>query len=81
MAKYDPLKKYLSRQKAARLELSFVEMERILGAMLPKSANRAPWWANEASALTTHVQCAAWREAGYAAFLILGADRVRFERR
>lgn len=79
MAKYDPLKRYLSRQKTARVDLTFPEVERIIGAMLPKSAMRSQWWANEESASLTHVQVAAWREAGFKAFLE-GNDRVRFER-
>ncbi|MBO9707976.1 MAG: hypothetical protein J7521_07180 [Caulobacter sp.] len=81
MAKYDPLSGYLRRQKTDRLELSFAEIERIVGAMLPKSAARPQWWANETDPSGRHVQIRAWREAGFAAFLIAGADRVRFERR
>jgi hypothetical protein len=79
MAKYDPLKRYLSRQKTARVDLTFRDVERIIGAMLLNSAARPQWWANEASAASTHVQAAAWREAGYKAFLE-GGERVRFER-
>ena len=79
MAKYDPLKRYLSRQKTTRVELSFPEVERIIGAMLPKSAHRPQWWANETAADSSHVQSAAWRVAGFKAFLI-ASERVRFER-
>ena len=80
MAKYDPLRKYLSRQRVERLVLSFAEMERILGAFLPNSAARPQWWANETTPGSSHVQIAAWREAGFDAFLEAG-ERVRFERR
>lgn len=81
MAKYDPLHTYLRRKSIRELELSFVEIERILGAMLPNSAAQPQWWANETCADKRHVQSRAWRTAGYDALLISGADRVRFTRR
>ncbi len=80
MAKYDPLCGHLRRQRHAEFELTFAEIERILGAMLPKSADRPQWWANVTDPDTTHVQRKAWREAGYDAFLLVGKDRVRFKR-
>lgn len=81
MAKYDPLHRYLRRQSAAELELTFSEIESLLTALLPKSAARPQWWANEVSPASSHVQCRSWLEAGYEAFLIAGRDRVRFRRR
>ena len=81
MAKYDPLRHHLRRQKTAQYEMSFREIERVLGALLPKSAQRPEWWANESDADTRHVQCRAWLEAGYNALLVKGAERVRFKRR
>lgn len=80
MGKYDPLRDHLRRQKTEEFELSFAEIERLLGAMLPNSAGRPQWWANVADAKTTHVQREAWRSAGFDAFLIAGRDRVRFRR-
>jgi hypothetical protein len=80
MAKYDPLCGHLRRQRQDEFELSFAEIERVLGAMLPKSAARQQWWANVADPDTSHVQRNAWRDAGYDAFLIAGKDRVRFKR-
>jgi hypothetical protein len=62
------------------LEMSFREIERVIGAMLPNSAQRPQWWANERRE-TTHVQCRAWLDEGYEAFPVSGADRVRFKRR
>lgn len=81
MARYDPLSRYLRRQSAAELELSFAEIETLIAALLPKSAARPQWWANEKSADSTHVQKRAWADAGYDAFLIAGRDRVKFRRR
>jgi hypothetical protein len=80
VAKYDPLETYLRRRAGAELELSFADIERIVGAMLPNSASRPQWWANETDPASSHVQCRAWRNAGYDAFLLPGG-RVLFSRR
>jgi hypothetical protein len=80
MGKYDGLGRYLRRQHASELEFNFREIERLITDMLPKSAARPQWWANEQSE-STHVQCAAWLNAGFNAFLIAGTDRVCFRRR
>ncbi len=44
---------------------------------LLKSAQRPEWWANPD---TRYVQCRTWLDAGYNAFLVKGAEKVRFER-
>jgi hypothetical protein len=63
MSKYDPLRTFLKSQAVARLPMTFVEVERILGFRLPASArNHQAWWANE---MTNHVQARAWMGAGY----------------
>ena len=80
MGKYDPLRRYLRRTKSTDLVLSFTEIERIIGGMLPNGAARAQWWDDVAAPEPRHVQRAAWRDAGYRACLIAGADKVRFER-
>ena len=81
MAKYDPLHSHLRRQKSAHYEMTFRDIERVLASLLPKSAQRLEWWANETSPDTRHVQCRAWLDAGFSAVPIKGAERVRFERR
>lgn len=55
-------------------------MERKIGYMLPKSAALPQWWANATDPETAHVQRKAWGDAGFDAFLVAGADRVRFRR-
>jgi hypothetical protein len=80
VAKYDPLATCLQRRAGAELELSFTNIERIIGGMLPNSASRPQWWANETDPASTHVRCQAWRNAGYDAFL-LHRERVLFTRR
>lgn len=80
MAKYDPLLAHLKRQTTATYDMSFREIERLLSTLLPKSAQRPEWWANETDLNTAHVQCRAWLSAGYKAYLRKGEERVRFER-
>ena len=80
MPKYAPLYDYLRRKPGPEVDLSFVQIERILGSMLPKSASRQQWWANELSPETRHVQCRAWIDAGYDA-LLLPDEHVLFRRR
>jgi hypothetical protein len=77
VAKYDPLRDYLMPQIHREFELSFREIEDILGLPLPESVERPQWWANT-SAATSHVQREAWRQAGYDAFLLSGSRRVKF---
>lgn len=81
MAKYDPLETYLSRRAGKSTELSFADVERIIGAILPNSATRPQWWANETDPDSRHVQSRASRNAGYDASLLPGRDTVRFTRR
>jgi hypothetical protein len=81
MAKYDPLRLHLRRRKTATYEMTFGDVERVIAALLPKRATYPEWWANETSPETRHVQCKAWLDAGYNAFLVKGAEKVRFERR
>ncbi|MFN3727730.1 MAG: hypothetical protein ACK4SZ_15665 [Allosphingosinicella sp.] len=61
--------------------MSFAEIERVIGAMLPNSASRPQWWANEQDQDCRHVQVSAWLGAGFDAFLLPECDRVRFRRR
>ena len=51
------------------------------GPVVPKSAQRPEWWANEDTPATRHVQCKAWLRAGYRAIPQTSAERVRFVRR
>jgi len=81
LGKYDPLHRHLLRQQTASYEMSFRDVERIIGALLPRGAQRPEWWANEQAPDPRHVQCRAWLAAGFHAFLVKGAERIRFERR
>ena len=80
MAKYDPLNTYLKRQRAAHLELTFREIENLIGCLLPKSAAKPAWWTGESAEPARAVQLRAWRDAGYEASLMIGSDKVKFSR-
>ncbi len=81
MPKYDPLKRLLRRQKDDEVLLSFREIECAIGNLLPKSAERPQWWANEADPISRHIHCRAWLDVGFEAYLLVGADKVRFQRK
>ena len=76
MAKYEPLRRYLARQKTARVDLTFAEIERLIGALLPKRAQSPNWW-NPGD--EDAVQAQAWRSAGFVAGLN-GREQVRFDK-
>ena len=64
MSKYHALRDFLLQSKKERLDMSFSEIEEILGFPLPKSAYEySAWWANEAEG--QHVQKQGWMDAGY----------------
>jgi len=63
MSKYDALGDYLKRQPGDRVPMTFAEIEKIIGAKLPPSAQEhRPWWGNNA---TNHVNAKAWLDAGF----------------
>jgi hypothetical protein len=63
VGKYDPLLEHLCRAGDEPVELTFGEIDAIVGG-LPASAQRWPaWWANE-TAGSRHVQAKAWLGAG-----------------
>jgi len=81
MSKYQPLGDHLTASGAARIRLSFEDIERIIGAPLPASAGiHSAWWANVHD--PRHVQKRAWASAGQEVDQVDRARRwVRFKRR
>ncbi len=63
MAKYDPLFRHLCTAGDGPVELTFAEIEGLVGA-LPASARRSPAWWRDAGAETTNPQARAWLNAG-----------------
>jgi len=76
MSKYEPLGRFLRRQRTDQVNLTFGEIERLLGAFLPKASRSDDWWTNGPS---PHVS--AWRSAGFEACPQARAEQVRFQRR
>ncbi|WP_293904909.1 hypothetical protein [Phenylobacterium sp.] len=79
MSKYEPLKRHLAEKMESEIPMTFREMEAILGFRLPSSARSYPaWWSNSVG---THVNAAAWREAGWLTSRVdIGGERVTFVR-
>ena len=61
MGMYDPLKKYLTSSSQNVVRLTFSDIEKLLGHVLPQSAyTYRAWWENGG-----HTQAYAWINAGY----------------
>jgi hypothetical protein len=82
MSIYDPLKMRLMAITESSLTLSFVEIEKLTGQPLPKSAYEyEAWWSNEDPTKTTHSQSKAWTTVGFDAQVSLERRQVIFRRR
>lgn len=66
MSKYTPLGDYLQKvsgQKKSPVEISFRDLEKILGFKLPSSAYRQrTWWSNN---VHNNVMTRVWKKAGF----------------
>lgn len=79
MSKYSTLAKYLSSLPDYEVSLSFKEIEKILGFILPESAKKLrSWWAND----RTHSQYKlGWGAAGYVVYDVdFDREIVKFRR-
>jgi hypothetical protein len=63
MGKYEPLTEFLRKQRSDRIEMTFAQIQDVVGTKLPPSASlyRA-WWSNNPS---NSVMTTAWRDAGF----------------
>lgn len=78
MAKYDPLFEYLCGVGDEPVEMTFDEIEGLVGALPVSASAHAAWWANE-SAGSRHVQARSWLDAGREVESVdRDARRVRF---
>lgn len=64
VAKYDPLRQYLSTAAPGVIEMTFAEVEQILKSSLPRSARKYDVWWTDKSAGTSHVEARAWLDSG-----------------
>ena len=81
MSKYEPIRKFLEGSSSEGIDVSFGQIEGILGFELPNSAYRhQAWWANEMHGSHSHSR--SWQEAGWETCQVNTERRtVRFERR
>jgi hypothetical protein len=77
---YDALRDYLKRQKQTEFVLSFEQIEEIIGAALPRAAQRASWWDTLRSPDIQMPQREACLAAGFAATRMPDGSSVRFKR-
>jgi hypothetical protein len=79
MSKYEALPQFLDQVDRATRRMSFMEIERVLGFKLPKSAYKhEAWWSNNA---TGHSHARAWLEFGWQTeALDLAGRQVTFRR-
>src|SRR5713101_2016571 len=63
MGKYEPLKEFLRKQSVNEVEMTFVQIERVIdGKLPPKAQQHRAWWSNSPS---NNVMTKAWLEAGF----------------
>ena len=77
---YDALRDYLQQQKLPEFILSFEEIEEIIGAALPRAAQRASWWETLRSPQEKMPQREACLAAGYIATRLPDGKSVRFKK-
>jgi hypothetical protein len=77
---YDALRDYLKRQTVIELVLSFEAIEEIIGASLPRAAQRASWWDSLRSPQEKMPQREACLAAGYVATRMPDGENVKFKR-
>ena len=80
MNDYDALRDYLKRQKQTEFVLSFEQIEEIIGAALPRAAQRASWWDTLRSPDIQMPQREACLAAGFTATRLPDGNSVRFKR-
>lgn len=78
MNDYDGLRDYLKKQSLPELVLTFEQVEEIIGAPLPRAAQRASWWDSLRSPQEKMPQREACLAAGYVATRMPDGRSVRF---
>ncbi len=64
MGKYEPLGHFLKKQKRDRIKMTFAEIEKLIGAKLPKSKSSRAFWSNNPD---NNVMTREWLTAGFVA--------------
>ena len=75
MGKYDRLSSWFDKQSIECIELTYANIEMIIGDKLPSSAYvYKEWWYEH----KTHMHARAWSDSGYKPELIILCEKVRF---
>jgi hypothetical protein len=77
---YAPLCEHLKKQTLPELVLTFEQIEEIIGAALPRAAQRASWWETLRSPQEKMPQREACLAGGYIATRLKDGKSVRFKR-
>ena len=80
MNDYDALRDHLKRQVQMEFVLSFEQIEEIIGAALPRAAQRASWWDTLRSPEIRMPQREACLAAGFTATRMPDGKSVRFRK-
>jgi hypothetical protein len=64
MRKYEPLGQFLRKQKRSRIQMTFAEIETIIGTKLPRSKSSRAFWSNNPD---NNVMTKEWIGAGFEA--------------
>ncbi|RTL54722.1 MAG: hypothetical protein EKK40_02745 [Bradyrhizobiaceae bacterium] len=78
--RYEKLRDYLQKQTRDEFELSFTEIEDIVGFPLPRTSQRARFWEKERNPEDAMPQRNAIRDGGFEATRLSDATGVRFRR-
>jgi hypothetical protein len=77
VGKYDPLRDYLAEQGGNEVQMTFAEVERLVGTLPDSARTHRAWWANDSK-----VEALAWRTAGWRVHAVnQAAEFVVFARR
>jgi hypothetical protein len=80
MAKYDQLFEFLCRAGDDAVEMSFDQIEELVGPLPASARQRTAWWSNELAG-ASNAQASAWTRAGREVESVdRSAERVRFSR-
>src|SRR6266852_1748460 len=79
MGKYEPLKEFLRKQSVNEVQMTFVQIERVIDAKLPPRAqHHRAWWSNSPS---NNVMTKIWLDAGYRSERVdMSARKLVFKR-
>ena len=80
MSDYDRLRDYLKGKTVPELVLSFEQIEDIIGAALPRAAQRASWWDTLRSPQEKMPQREACLAGGYIATRLADGKNVKFKK-